>query len=305
MLLKEIESYGNLELLAKQVVEGFITGLHKSPFHGFSVEFAEHRQYNPGESTKNIDWKLFARTDRLYVKRFEEETNLRCRILLDISGSMHYPEKINSKLRFSVLAAASIANLLKKQRDAFGLSTFDTKIIEHTEMRSNGQHFREILNKLQRYWEPTNSLPEHGQSDVTEALQFIAQTTNRRSLVVIFSDMFDSDLSEAGNKKLWNTLQQLRFQKNEVILFHVQHKPEESLLNFPSRPFRFEDMETGEKLVMNPAEIKEEYQLRVANFEKEMRNKCMQYKIDFYPIDVSKEFHQVLLPFYIKRMRMV
>jgi uncharacterized protein (DUF58 family) len=305
LLLQEVEAYGNLELLASQVVEGFITGLHKSPFHGFSVEFAEHRQYNPGESTRNIDWKLYARTDRLYTKRFEEETNLRCRILLDISGSMYYPENLNSKLRFSTLAAASICNLLKKQRDAFSLTTFDSKIRYQGELRSSGHHYREMLRQLQPFWD-NKTQPEPGESRVVDALQFLAQTIQKRSLVVLFSDMFDSarESDSDTGKAMWNALQQLRFQKHEVILFHIQHAPEEQLLDFPSRPFRFEDIETGEKIVLNPAEIKEEYQKRTALFEKELRTKCLQYKIDFYPIDVSRDFHQVLLPFYSKRMRM-
>lgn len=304
LLLNEVESYGNLELLARQVVEGFITGLHKSPFHGFSVEFAEHRQYNPGESTRNIDWKLFGRTDRLYVKRFEEETNLRCRILLDVSGSMYYPEGKNSKLRFSVLAAASIANLLKKQRDAFGLTTFQNSIIENTQIRSNALHFNEIINKLQGLWESNEAAEKKSQSNVSETLEYIAGTAKRRNLLVIFSDMFDSIETEEAEKRIWNALQQLRFLKNEIILFHVQHKPEEGELEFPSKPMRFEDIETGEKIVMNPAEIKQEYQARMALFQKNIQTKCLQHKIDFYSIDVSKDFHQVLLPFYIKRMRM-
>lgn len=305
MLLQEVEAYGNLELLATQVVEGFITGLHKSPFHGFSVEFAEHRQYNPGESTKNIDWKLFARTDRVYVKRFEEETNLRCRILLDISGSMYFPESLNSKLRFSALAAASICNLLRKQRDAFSLSLFSENVKYQSDLKSNATHYREILSKLQPYWD-NSTAPSHGKSNVTQALQYLAQTIQKRSLVVIFSDMFDSETADDSekNKLLWGALQQLRFQKNEVILFHIQHHPEEVNLNFPNRPFRFEDIETGEKLILNPSEIREEYSRRTSAFIQQLRTRCLQYKIDFYPIDVSRDFHQVLLPFYAKRMKM-
>lgn len=301
MLLKEIESYKNLEILARQVVEGFITGLHKSPFHGFSVEFAEHRQYNAGESTKNIDWKLYGRTDKVFVKRFEEETNLRCRILLDVSPSMYYPEKVHSKLKFATLAAASIAQLLKKQRDAFGLSTFDSAIREHTEMRSSPQHFRMILSKLQQFWEALAPAAQTESSKISEALEYIAATSNRRSLIVIFSDMLDS---ENHSDAVWAALQQLRFQKNEIILFHIAHSPEESELNFPSRPFRFEDIETGEKLIVNPAEIRDAYRVKSEAFQKEIREKCMQYRIDFHPIDVSKDLHQVLLPFYVKRMRM-
>lgn len=305
MLLREVESYGNLELLARQVVEGFITGLHKSPFHGFSVEFAEHRQYNSGESVKNVDWKLYGRTDRLYVKRFEEETNLRCRVLLDISASMYYPQNVNAKIRFSVLAAASVFNLLKKQRDAFGLTTFDSQLRFNSEMRSSGQHYREMLSWLQPLWEVNATPAVTGESRIQNALQYLAQTTHRRSLIVVFTDMMDTDSAENGPQtELWNALQQLRFQKNEVILFHVRHKPEETLLEFPSRPMRFQDMESGEQIVLNPAEIREEYMGKMEAFEKEIKTRCMQYKIDFYPIDVSRDLHQVLLPFFMKRMKM-
>lgn len=301
MLLEDVESYGNLELLARQVVEGFITGLHKSPFHGFSVEFAEHRQYNPGESTRNIDWKLFARTDKVFVKRFEEETNLRCRILLDLSPSMFFPEGINGKLRFSVLAAASIFNLLKKQRDALGLTTFSDHIINQTEMRSSPAHFNEILKYLQPLWEQKSAPATQDRTSVQKALEYVAQTSHRRSLVVIFSDMFDQ---ESENSGIWKALQQLRFMKHEVILFHVRHAPMELQLDFPNKPMRFVDLETKETLLLNPIEIREEYETKMAEFTKELKTRCMQYKIDFYPVDSSLDFHQVLLPFYVKRMRL-
>lgn len=304
MLLEEVEKYENLELLARQVVEGFITGLHKSPFHGFSVEFAEHRQYNPGESIKNIDWKLYGRTDRLYVKRFEEETNLRCRMLIDISGSMYYPEETHAKLRFSVLAAASLINLLRKQRDAFGLTLFEDQLSFHSEIRSSNTHFRELLNKLQPFWKKNQTPPEKSRSSLASALEYLAQITHRRSLVIVFSDMLDTSATGTEDKSVWNAIQQLRFQKNEVILFHVRHEPDEKLFDFPSRPFRFEDLETGEQMILNPAEIRQNYIAGMAAFEKRMIEKCHQYKIDFDPVDVSRDFHQVLLPFYMKRMKM-
>lgn len=304
MLLQEVEQYENLELLARQVVEGFITGLHKSPFHGFSVEFAEHRQYNPGESVRNVNWKLYGRTDRLYVKRFEEETNLRCRVLLDTSGSMFYPEKTNAKLRFSVLAAASVFNLLKKQRDACGLTLFSEKLNYHSEVRSSGTHFRELMLKLQPYWDNQIKMPDRSGSYLCNALEYLAQTTHRRSLVVVFSDFMDTSADAVGEQKLWSAIQQMRFQKNEVILFHVRHEPDEKMLDFPARPFRFEDLETGEQIVLNPAEIKQQFRAGVEAFEKKMIEKCHQYRVDFYPVDVSKDFHQILMPFYVKRMKM-
>ncbi len=301
MLLEEVQQYGNLELLAKQVVEGFITGIHRSPFHGFSVEFAEHRPYNPGESTKNIDWKLYARTDRIYTKRFEEETNLRCRIVLDVSGSMYFPEASMAKLKFSVLAAASVCRLLYKQRDAFGLTTFGENIIQQTSARSSRAHLQEILHELQGYWdvkkEPQTSINTH----IGYCLEQIALTQHRRSLVVIFSDMFEN---LADDENIWKAIQQIKFAKNEIILFHVQHAPQEVQFSFDNKPTRFIDTETGENILLNPAAIKDAYLSQISDMDKLIKDRCLQYNIDFYPIDVSGDFNQVLLPFYLKRMKL-
>ena len=150
LTLADVQKFANMEFLAKQLVEGFITGLHQSPYHGFSVEFSEHRLYNSGESTRHIDWKVFARTDKLFVKRYEEETNLRCHILLDVSPSMYYPEENNGKLTFSILCAAAIATLLRKQRDAVGLVTFSDKIELQTPVRSTASHLHTLLLLLQK-----------------------------------------------------------------------------------------------------------------------------------------------------------
>jgi uncharacterized protein (DUF58 family) len=301
MLLEEIQSYENLEMLASQVVEGFITGLHKSPFHGFSVEFAEHRPYNPGESTRNIDWKLFARTDKVFIKRYEEETNLRCRILLDLSSSMYYPSIGLHKLKFSVVGAASIIRLLAKQRDAFGITTFADDIIDQTPLRSSSAHMHECIRNLQNLWELKKAPEQTRGSEIAKALEYVAGTSNRRSLIVIFSDMFQDGIE---NEAIWRALQHLKFQKNEVILFHVRHEPEENQLDFEDRPLKFVDLESKETLLLNPAEVREIFTERVVKLDKELKNRCLQYKIDFYPIDASKDLHQVLLPFYLKRMRM-
>jgi len=209
----EVRDLGNLELLAKQVVEGFIIGLHKSPFHGFSVEFAEHRLYNPGESTKNIDWKVFARTDKLFTKRFEEETNLRCQIVIDASSSMYFPKESESnKLQFSSLAAAALMNLLKKQRDAFGLSIFDSAVRNHTKAKSSTAHYRLLLTYLDKL---LNNPEDNKTTAAAQALHQIADSIHRRSLVVIFSDMFEQ--SEATDQ-LFSALQHLKHNKHEVIL---------------------------------------------------------------------------------------
>lgn len=301
MLIEEIQSYNNLELLAKQVVEGFITGLHKSPFHGFSVEFAEHRPYNSGESTRNIDWKLFARTDKVFVKRYEEETNLRCRILLDLSGSMYYPEKSLAKLKFSVLAAASICSLLQKQRDAFGISTFDSDLGNQTPIRSSLSHFGEVMRILQSLWEVKTTPKVKKETNIAKALEHTALSSHRRSLMVIFSDMFENGDDE---ESIWRSLQHLRFLKNEVVLFHVTHKPAETELHFDNRPLKFMDVESGEQLIVNPLEVRENFLNKSTALDNKVKQRCLQYGIDFYPIDVSKDLHQVLSPFYIKRMKM-
>jgi len=297
-----IQAYSKLELLAKQVVEGFITGLHKSPFHGFSVEFAEHRLYNTGESTRHLDWKLFAKTDKLFVKRYEEETNLRCRIILDVSSSMLFPEKVekgkHNKLEFSIYAAAAMVELLRRQRDAYGLSTFSEKIEFHSEAKSNATHQRLVFNELEKILDAESTQKA---TSALDSLHHISEMIHKRSLVVIFSDMFDN--SEREND-LIHALQHLKHNKHEVILFHVVDKAKELDFEFENRPYRFVDMETGEEVKLNPNEVKVEYVKEVRAREKELQLKCGQYGIDYVAADIGKDFNQVLLPFLLKRKKM-
>lgn len=288
---------GSLELLARQVVEGFITGLHKSPYHGFSVEFAEHRQYNTGESTRNIDWKLFARTERLYVKRYEEETNLRCQILLDTSASMYYPPEGLSKLRFSILAAASLMNLLKRQRDAVGLTFFSDRIEEETDMKSSNGHHMNLLQLLHAY---LTRKADSRQTDIVPVLHEIAERIHRRSLIILFSDMFDKHPQE----ELFGALQHLKFNKHEVIVFHTSHHGLEKEFEFEDRPYTFVDMESGEKVKLFPDQVRSSYQRQSHEFYNEIRLRCTQYHIDFVEADVSREMDQILLPFLVKRQQM-
>ena len=300
----QLKSIDNLELLAQQVVEGFIIGLHKSPFHGFSVEFAEHRIYNQGESTKNIDWKVFARTDKMFVKRYEEETNLRCQIIVDVSSSMYFPEtevgtgiKLN-KLQFSSLAAASLMNLLKKQRDAFGLSLFDEDLITHTRCKSSTSHYQLLLSYLDKL---INNKQENKSTAATNALHQIADSIHKRSLVIIFSDMFDnSDQAEA----LFSALQHLKHNKHEVILFHVVDKSLELDFEFENRPYLFIDMETGEKIKLQSNEVKAEYQKKVKGFKDELMMKCLQYRVDFVEADIREGFYPILQNYLVKRSKM-
>ncbi len=299
---KELQAYSHLELLAKQVVEGFITGLHKSPFHGFSVEFAEHRLYNTGESTRHMDWKLFAKTDKLFVKRYEEETNLRCRIILDVSSSMYFPEDLEkgkqNKMGFSVYAAAALVELLKKQRDAYGLSFFSDEVEVHTEAKSNVAHQRLIYAQLEKLLDQEVL---NKKTSAVDALHSISDRINKRSLVVIFSDMLDN--SERENE-LITALQHLKHNKHEVILFHVVDHAKEIDFEFENRPYRFVDMESGEEVRLNPNDVKDLYVKEMKEKEAELKLKCGQYGIDFVEADISKGFNQVLLPFLVKRKKL-
>lgn len=288
----------NLELLATQVVEGFITGLHKSPFHGFSVEFAEHRIYNTGESTKHIDWKLYGRTDKLFIKRYEEETNLRCQVLIDTSASMYYPAEGLNKIRFSVFAAASLMYLLRKQRDANGLTLFDETISYHSDCKVSLTHLRMLFNRLEQALQVP---PIAKRSNITQSLHELADRLHRRSLVIIFSDMFNSG---ENNEALFSALQHLKYNKHEVILFNVNDDKTETHFDFSNRPYLFVDSETGEKLKLFPHQVKEQYLGFLNNYKKELKLKCAQFKIDFVDATIGADFHQVLLPFLIKRGKM-
>lgn len=301
----DVRDLGNLDLLARQVVEGFIIGLHKSPFHGFSVEFAEHRLYNPGEATKNIDWKVYARSDKLFVKRFEEETNLRCQIVIDTSSSMYFPEapKKNAKghvnkLQFSALAAASLMNLLKKQRDAFGLSLFDSKVNTHTRCKVSTTHYRLLLT----YLDTLIRNPERNRTtSAAEALHQIADSVHKRSMVMIFSDMFEQS---SNTEALFAALQHLKHAKHEVVLFHVVDKDKEINFEFENRPYIFEDLETGETVRLQSNQVKEYYVEQITKFNEALKVKCLQYQIDFVEADIKKGFKPVLQSYLVKRSKM-
>ncbi|MES2284480.1 MAG: DUF58 domain-containing protein [Bacteroidota bacterium] len=301
-----LQQFTHLELIAKQVVEGFITGLHKSPFHGFSVEFAEHRLYNKGESTKHIDWKLFGRTDKLFIKRYEEETNLRCHLIIDNSSSMYFPvldEKSNklNKITFSAYCAAALIELLKRQRDAVGMSLFSDKVDFFAPAKSSSLHHKMLYHELEKLIQP-HDVNVHKKTSAIEALHQIAEAIHKRSLVIIFSDMMDS---KANSEELFSALQHLKHKKHEVILFHVTDKEKELDFDFDNRPYRFIDMETGEEVKLNPSEIKETYQSSMAEYKKELMLKCGQYKIDFVEADINQGFEHVLMPYLLKRTRML
>lgn len=296
--LGKIREYGHVEFLAKQLVEGFITGLHKSPFHGFSVEFAEHRLYNNGESTRHIDWKVLAKTDKLFVKRYEEETNLRCYLMLDTSSSMYYPDKSFGKITFSTMAAGALAYMLQKQRDAVSLTTFADSIEIQTQVKSTATHIHQVFGELENLLKQPK--PQR-KTSVIETLHILAEKIHRRSLVVLFSDMFD-DMD--NTEHIFSALQHLKHNKHEVLLFHVTDHATERDFQFDERPYEFIDLETGEKLKLQPSQVKESYQKAMNSYFHELKLRCGQYKIDFIEADINKGFDPILNAFLIKRSKM-
>ena len=297
----KLAHFGNLELLAKQVVEGFITGLHKSPFHGFSVEFAEHRIYNKGESTRHIDWKLFGRTEKLFTKKYEAETNLRCQIIIDDSSSMYFPKDDGiSKFEFSVYAAASLIELLKKQRDAVGLSLISDKIDLHTQAKSSIAHHRFLYSELEKRmisYDPN----QRKTTNIVQSLHDIAELTHRRSLIIVFSDLLD-DPDKVD--ELFRALEHMRHNKHEVILFHVVDGKKEIDFELGNRPFNLVDMETGERMKIRPAEVKESYKKAVNTYFEELKMRSINNRIDFMPADIHEGYNQILLQYFLKRQKM-
>ena len=304
--LQEYRDFEHLEFFARKVVEGFITGLHRSPFHGFSVEFSEHRVYNPGESTRHIDWKLYGRTDRLYTKRYEEETNLRCQLVLDTSGSMFYPwERRHNlaqphKMLFSTVSALALMNLFRKQRDAVGLSLFGNRQL-HTNQRSTRQHHRALtaeLHKVLAGYDP----PQVPQATMAEQLHLLAQQMPRRSVILIFSDLYDALENEEA---FWDALQHLQHGKHEVVLFWTTDRATELDLDFENRPYRFVDMETGQEFKFNPQEVRKEYRERTEAFRKRLNEKSLQYRLEWVEADVSEGYQSVLQSYLTQRKKRV
>lgn len=295
--LTEEQATTSLELLARQLVEGFITGLHKSPYHGFSVEFAEHRLYNQGESTRHVDWRVYARTDRLFTKRYEEETNMRCLIAIDTSSSMFYPADSLAKIRFSVIVSAALINLLNRQRDAVGLCLFADAIQTLTPVKSTPTHRQKLLIILENLLRQPKL---NTQTRVAAVLHEVAEKIHKRSLVIIFSDMFDNDNLD----ELFKALQHLKHNKHEVIVFHVMDYASELRFEFDNRPVEFIDLEVGQKLKLNPADVRETYTKEADKYYQNLKMKCNQYKIDFVQADVREDVDVILQTYLIKRARM-
>ena len=293
--------FGNLEILAKQVVEGFITGLHKSPFHGFSVEFAEHRLYNSGESTRHIDWKLYARSEKLFTKKYEEETNLRCQIVIDGSSSMYFPKDGNiTKYEFATYAAASLIELLRKQRDAVGLSIFSDKLDLHTAAKSSTAHHRFLYTELEK------RLHDYQQNDrkstaTVQSFHDIAELCHKRSLIILFTDFMD-DPNRID--ELFQAFQHMKHNKHEVIVFHVNQSSTELNFNLENRPYQLVDMETGETMMVQPAEMRTSYVDAIQRYTEEIKLRCANHQIDFIQADIDGGYNDVLIHYLLKRQRL-
>ncbi len=303
--INKTSGFTNLELLAREVVEGFIAGMHKSPFHGFSAEFAEHKIYNQGESTRHIDWKLFAKTDKLYTKRYDEETNLRCHLIVDSSSSMHYPEqkefsidKLN-KISFSVLAAASLMNILKKQRDAVGLSIYSDQYDYYAPEKGSERHHRMLLDQLSA---TVLSKPLNKTTETYTYLHQIAEKMHRRSLIFLFTDMLQTSVD---NDKLFEALRHLKYNKHEVVLFHVYDKQKEFTFDFDNKPKRFVDVETGDHINLYADTIKKNYEKAVSTYFNDLMLKCGQYRIKYVDVDINEPFNKVLMTYMVERQKFV
>ncbi|MFS4416046.1 DUF58 domain-containing protein [Maribacter sp. 2307ULW6-5] len=301
--LNKAPLFQNLELLSSQVVEGFISGIHKSPFHGFSAEFAEHKIYNKGESTKHIDWKLFAKTDKLYTKRYEEETNLRCHMILDTSASMHYPEvkepslENMNKIGFAALAIAALMNVLKRQRDAVGLSMYADSYQYYAPEKGSERHMQMLLAQLAS----ASTSPQRATETATYTyLHQIAEKIKRRSLIFLFTDMFQTQKTDA---ELFEALRHLKYNKHEVVLFHLMDDEKERHFNFENAPKRYVDVETGEHLDLYSENIKEAYREGVETYIAALRLKCSQYRIKYVPVDIQDNFATVLNTFLTERQK--
>ena len=304
--IEQIKLKTNIEFFARQVVEGFITGKHKSPYHGFSVEFAEHKLYNLGESTRHIDWKLYARSDKLFVKKYEEETNLRCQIVIDTSSSMYFPNfssvslKSPNKIIFSVYASAILMQLFKKQRDAVGLTIYSNDIDNHIVSKTSNKHHQIIYDEFQKILSVDAKLANRKSSTIS-TLHEIADRINQRSLVILFSDLISEDETL---EDIFDAFRHLKHKRNEVILFHLSDVKKEQMLEYENKPYEFVDVESGESIKMNPFHYKEKYKSLMSSHMEELRLKCLQYKIDLIEVDINKGYDQIITSYLLKRQKM-
>lgn len=283
-----INAMGRLPLLARTVVEGFITGLHTSPFHGFSVEFTEHRKYTPGDPLRDLDWVVYGRTDRYYIKRYREETNLRCRILLDASASMGFASQATSKLEYACRLAACLAYLAIRQRDAVGLTVCHAEGVSEIPPAARPAHLGRIMELL----ETTRA---GGNPSIASAFHETAERMRRRGLVIAISDLLDPE------EELIGALRHLRHRHHDVILFHLMDPAEEEL------PYRhiseFVDMETGESLMADPQTLRQQYREAIGDFRQRYRRACSDSAIDYMEVNTAEPFTRLLWRYLVRRSR--
>lgn len=284
-----ISRLSGMELKARLVVEGFITGLHRSPYHGFSVEFAEHRPYMPGDNIKNIDWKVLGRTDKYFIKEFEEETNLKAYILLDSSASMGYKSDGISKLEYAAYLGAALAYLMLLQRDAVGLVIFNEKIQKFIPARSVFSHLHYLLKELEEL-QPART------TDVSTTLHQMAERIKRRGLIIILSDLWDEP------RRVLSGLKHFRHKKHEIIVFHILD-PQEKDFAFEKETV-FEDLETGEQIFTSPLQIKREYLKQFREWSSNLGWQCRESLIDYQLLDTQINYDKALLSYLNKREKL-
>lgn len=298
-----LSKLSSIELRARKIVEGFISGLHRSPYHGFSVEFAEHRPYNPGDDFKHVDWKAYGKKERFYVKQYEEETNLRCYILLDTSTSMHFKHFGSwSKLRYSVHFAASMMYLMHRQRDACGLIPFHSEVEQFMPARGTYAHLRQLYTELER------QLLREEKSDISrrttasaKVIHEVAERLNHRSLVVILTDLFEN---VEAHDQLISALKHLRHRNHEVLLFNALELRSERELDFEDGRVVFEDMETGAEIEVIPDQIRKDYREKAASYTQDFVMACSEFEIDYEELDTEGPFDQALMAYLNKRRRL-
>jgi len=296
-----ISRLGPLELKARQIVEGFIAGMHKSPFYGFSVEFAEHRSYNPGDEFRHVDWKVYGKSERYYVKQYEEETNLRCHLVLDTSTSMHYKYFAeHTKLHYAVHFGAALLYLMQRQRDACGLITFDQGLNTFIPARSSYSHLRHIYAQLEGILEQSGKAAEKRQTSSVQVLHEISERLHRRSLVMVMTDLFEN---VGEHDALLSALKHLRHKHHEVVLFHILEKRSERDLDFPDGRYIFEDLETGAEMDVMPSQIRQDYRDKMNSYANRFKYACREANIDYEEIDTEGAFDLGLLAYLNKRKR--
>ena len=287
MDVSTINKIDNLFLRAKLVVEGFIIGMHKSPYHGFSVEFSEHRPYGYGDEIKYIDWKLWGKTDRFYIKQFEEETNLKCHVILDKSSSMSYGSHSINKFEYSKCLAASLIYLMIKQQDAVGLTTFDDKLNITIPPKSKVSHLNLLLQTM-------HNSETGGETDISLLLHSLAESIHKRGLIILISDLIDNE------KDIIKGLRHFRHKGHEVIVFHIMD-PKESNLDYDEN-INFIDLENQKELKIDARQIKSQYNKAFKNFCDYYKNECVKNNIDYIPINTIDSLDGSLMQYLIKRM---